>query len=79
MPFNTVCLVAGVIRAPLWTYLWTTGVGILPLGAGLSLLGSRLGESSPRLGATFWVPNALFIVLILAAWWIARRRASNRR
>ena len=75
VPFNTVCLVAGVVRVPLRTYAWTTGVGILPLGASLSLLGSRLGESSLRLGATFWVPNALFLVVILATWWVVRRRA----
>ena len=78
VPFNTVCLVAGVVRIPLWTYAWTTGVGILPLGASLSLLGSRLGESSFRLGATFWVPNALFLVAILATWWVARRRTRGR-
>ncbi len=75
VPFNTVCLVAGVVRVPLWTYAWTTGVGILPLGASLSLLGSRLGESSLRLGAPFWMPNALFLVAILATWWAVRRRA----
>ena len=78
VPFNTVCLAAGVIRAPLWTYVWTTCVGILPLGASLSLLGSRFGESSVRLGATFWAPNAIFLVAILATWWIARRRARRR-
>ena len=77
VPFNTVCLVAGVVRIPLWTYAWTTGVGILPLGASLSLLGSRLGESSLRLGVTFWVPNAIFLVAILATWWVARRRTRS--
>ena len=78
VPFNTVCLVAGVVRVPLWTYAWTTGVGILPLGVSLSLLGSRLGESTLRLGATFWVPNAMFLVFILATWWAVRRRARRR-
>ncbi|MDP8926236.1 MAG: VTT domain-containing protein [Actinomycetota bacterium] len=78
VPFNTVCLVVGVIRAPLWTYVWTTGVGILPLGAMLSLLGSRLGESSFRLGATFWVPNAIFLIAILTTWWVVRRRTRRR-
>ncbi len=78
VPFNTVCLVAGVVRVPLWTYAWTTGVGILPLGASLSLLGSRLGENTLHLGATFWVPNALFLVAILATWWVVRRRTRRR-
>ncbi|HZY66581.1 MAG: VTT domain-containing protein [Actinomycetota bacterium] len=74
VPFNTVCLAAGVIRAPFWTYAWTTGVGILPLGILLTLFGSRLGESTLRFGAAFWVPNAVFLSLILATWWVLRRR-----
>ena len=78
VPFNTVCLAAGVIRAPLWTYVWTTGVGILPLGIVLSLFGSRFGESGFRLGATFWALSAVFLVAILVTWWIARRRARRR-
>ena len=77
VPFNTVCLVAGAVRVPLWTYAWTTGVGILPLGASLSLLGSRLGESSLRLGVTFWVPNAVFLGAILVTWWVVRRRTRS--
>ena len=73
-PFNTVCLVAGVVRAPLWTYAWTTGVGILPLGILLTFFGSRMGENELQLGITFWVPNAIFLVLVLTTWWIFRRR-----
>jgi uncharacterized membrane protein YdjX (TVP38/TMEM64 family) len=78
VPFNTVCLAAGVIRAPLWTYVWTTGVGILPLGIVLSLFGSRFGESYFRLEATFWALSVIFLIVILVTWWIARRRARRR-
>ncbi len=78
VPFNAVCLAAGVVRAPLWTYTWTTGVGILPLGAAVSLLGSRLGESNLRLGANFWILSALFLIAVLAAWWFAWRRRRGR-
>lgn len=74
VPFNTVCLVAGVVRAPLLTYTWTTAAGILPLGILLTLFGSQLGESTLHLGFTFWVPNAIFLAIVLTTWWIFRRR-----
>lgn len=73
-PFNTVCLVAGVVRAPLWTYTWTTGVGILPLGVLLTFFGSRMGSNELQLGIAFWAPNVLFLALVLTIWWIFRRR-----
>ncbi len=73
-PFNTVCLVAGVVRAPLWTYAWTTGIGILPLGVLLTLFGSRMGQNELQLEAAFWLPNVLFLALVLTTWWIFRRR-----
>ncbi|CAN5904572.1 TVP38/TMEM64 family protein [soil metagenome] len=74
VPFNTVCLVAGVIRAPFWTYAWTTGVGILPLGILLTLFGSQFGESTLRLGFAFWLPSLGLLALMLMTWWILRRR-----
>lgn len=78
-PFNTVCLVAGVVRAPLWTYTWTTGVGILPLGTLLTIFGSRMGENELRLGIAFWVPNLVFLALVLTTWWFFRRNVRKRR
>ncbi|MGF1473442.1 MAG: TVP38/TMEM64 family protein [Rubrobacteraceae bacterium] len=77
VPFNTVCLAAGVVRAPLWTYTWTTGAGILPLGILLTLFGSRMGRDELQFGVTFWVPNILVLTLILATWWIFHRRNSR--
>ena len=74
VPFNTVCLAAGVVRAPLWAYAWTTGVGILPLGILLTLFGSRMGRDELQLGLTFWTPNVVILAFILATWWIFRRR-----
>jgi len=73
-PFNTVCLVAGVVRVPLRTYAWTTGVGVLPLGAMLTFFGSRMGRNELQLGIAFWAPNVLFLALVLTIWWIFRRR-----
>jgi uncharacterized membrane protein YdjX (TVP38/TMEM64 family) len=77
IPFNAVGLAAGAVRAPLWTYTWTTGVGILPLGATVTFLGSRLGEDRPHLGATFWALSGSLLIAVLAAWWIKRRRPRN--
>lgn len=74
VPFNTVCLAAGVIRAPLRTYVWTTGAGILPLGIMLTLFGSRFGESTFRMDVTFWAPNVVFLVIVLTTWWTFRYR-----
>ena len=78
-PFNTVCLVAGVVKAPLWTYAWTTGVGILPLGLLLTLFGSRMGNNELRLGIAFWIPNVIFLALVLTTWWLFRRRNVRNR
>ncbi len=78
IPFNAVCLGAGVVRAPLWTYAWTTGIGILPLGAALSFIGSTMGDSNPRLGITLWVLSGTLLFAVLAAWWLSRRRPPTR-
>lgn len=77
VPFNTVCLAAGVVRAPLWTYTWTTGVGILPLGIMLTLFGSRMGRDELQFGVTFWAPNVVILLLILTTWWAFRRRTAR--
>lgn len=79
VPFNTVCLAAGVVRAPFWTYTWTTGVGILPLGILLTLFGSRMGREELQLGITFWAPNVAILALILTTWWVYHRRHVRTR
>jgi uncharacterized membrane protein YdjX (TVP38/TMEM64 family) len=70
VPFNALCLGAGTVRAPLWTYVWTTGVGILPLGAFISYLGSQMGATTPHLGAPFWALSAALLATVLGAWWV---------
>lgn len=79
VPFNVVGLAAGAIRASLWTYTWTTGLGILPLGATVTLLGSRIGEDRPHLGTSFWILSASLLLIILVAWWLNRRRLQKHR
>jgi uncharacterized membrane protein YdjX (TVP38/TMEM64 family) len=73
VPFNAVCLAAGAVRAPLLTYAWTTGVGILPLAAVLSYLGSRVGEDASP-GPLFWAASLTLLALVLIAWWIHHKR-----
>lgn len=72
VPFNAICLAAGAIRAPLWTYVWTTGIGILPLMTALTFLGSRLGERQPHLGPSIWILSSTLLAAVLAAWWITK-------
>lgn len=79
VPFNAICLAAGAVRAPLWTYTWTTGVGILPLALLLSFTGSRFGESDPTFGTAFWILSILFLALVVAAWISFRRRTPHSR
>lgn len=78
VPFNAICLAAGVVRAPLWTYLWTTAVGILPLGILLTFAGSRFGESEPGFGATFWVMSVAFLAVVALAWVSFRRKMAAK-
>lgn len=79
VPFNAICLAAGAIRAPLWTYMWTTAVGILPLGVLLTFAGSRFGESGEALGTAFWVLSLVFLAAVAFAWISFRRRAGKSR
>lgn len=74
VPFNALCLGAGTVRAPLWSYTWTTGVGILPLGATISYLGSRMGQNELTLGAPFWAMISLLVAAVLSSWWYFRHR-----
>jgi len=46
VPFSLFGYVAGSARVPLWTFIWTTLVGYLPLTALFVYLGSRLEELS---------------------------------
>jgi uncharacterized membrane protein YdjX (TVP38/TMEM64 family) len=46
VPFSLTGYVAGAARVPLWRYMWTTGVGYLPLTVIFIYVGSRLDSFS---------------------------------
>jgi len=72
MPYSIVGYVAGAARVPLWRYLWTSIVGILPITAAATYLGNeldRLSASDPLL----WVAIAVLVALGFATWLTTRR------
>jgi uncharacterized membrane protein YdjX (TVP38/TMEM64 family) len=71
VPFSLFSYAAGSVRVPLGTFLWTSGVGYLPLTAFFAYLGSRLEELS--LGdPLLWVGVAVIIGLLLLTRRLAR-------
>ena len=65
VPFSLFGYVAGSARVPLWTFIWTTFVGYLPLTALFVYLGSRLEELSVN-DPAIWLGAAglIFFVFI---------------
>jgi uncharacterized membrane protein YdjX (TVP38/TMEM64 family) len=64
VPFSLFSYVAGSARVPLWTFLWTTAVGYLPLTVLFVYLGSRL-ESLSINDPAIWIGAAGLIFFIL--------------
>lgn len=68
--FNLINYAAGLTRVSWWTFLWTTGVGILPLTALMVYLGARMAEMSwPLLLGV----SAAGIAVIWGMHWAAKR------
>jgi len=42
--FNLINYAAGLTRVPLWTFVWTTGLGILPITVLSAYLGAQMKE-----------------------------------
>jgi uncharacterized membrane protein YdjX (TVP38/TMEM64 family) len=69
--FTLVNYAAGLTRLSWWTFLWTTGVGILPITFLMVLMGARMTELSwPLLLAV----SAVGIVVIAGLHRLAKRR-----
>jgi len=72
VPYNAVCYAAGIVRVPLRRFAWTTLVGIVPLTALATYLGSRLEQ--PDFGDwRIWAAIGGFTLLAVAAQLVERR------
>ena len=69
--FNLVNYAAALTHISWWTFLWATGLGILPL----TILLSVLGENVLDMPASLWL--AIFAVTLLA-WLLLRHRRGTR-
>jgi uncharacterized membrane protein YdjX (TVP38/TMEM64 family) len=72
IPFSLFSIVAGAARADLFTFVWTTAVGYLPLTAIFVYLGSRLEELSLT-DPLLWLGAAVLIALLLLTRGLHRR------
>ncbi len=67
--FNLINYAAGLTRVGWWTFLWTTGIGILPLTVFFVYLGEHMRDSD-------WSDWAMFAAAALVLW-LAIRRAQT--
>ncbi len=71
VPFSFFSYAAGSARVPVFTFMWTTAVGYLPLTAVFVYLGSRLEELSLD-DPLLWLGAAVIIGLLLLTRRLAR-------
>jgi uncharacterized membrane protein YdjX (TVP38/TMEM64 family) len=72
IPYNAICYAAGIVRVPQRRYAWTTLVGIVPLTALVTYLGSRLEQ--PDFGDwRIWAAIGGFTAVAVAAQLVERR------
>jgi uncharacterized membrane protein YdjX (TVP38/TMEM64 family) len=72
IPFSLFSMVAGAARADLFTFIWTTVVGYLPLTVVFVYLGSQLEELSPT-DPILWLGAAVLIGLLVVTRQVRRR------
>lgn len=78
VPFSLLSYVLGSVGVPLWTFVWTTLVGYLPLTVVFILLGSRLEEISAT-DPVIWGGALVVIGLLLLSRWALPRLAEERK
>ena len=78
VPFSFFSIAAGAARADLWTFLWTTAVGYLPLTAIFVYLGSKLETLSPT-DPILWIGAAVLIGLLVLTHYFQRRWSATPR
>ena len=72
VPFSLTCYACGVLRVPLWRFVWTTIVGFTPLTVLVVLFGARLQEPSLS-DPVLWITLVGALALVLLARPLARR------
>jgi uncharacterized membrane protein YdjX (TVP38/TMEM64 family) len=72
IPFSLFSMAAGAACADLFTFIWTTAVGYLPLTAIFVYLGSRL-ETLSATDPLLWIGAAILIVLLIGTRHFHRR------
>jgi len=65
--FNVVNYAAGLTKISLWTFSWTTGIGILPM----TILMVLLGDSVIKIPVWLWFALA---VLVIVLWYLKKHR-----
>lgn len=75
MSFNLINYAAGLAGVPRWTFIWTTGLGILPL----TVLSVLLGSQALHLPVYVWILGGLAVLIFLIAIRAVRRRTSSPR
>ncbi len=63
--FNLINYASGLARVPLWTFLWTTGMGMLPVTIIVVTMGANIDKLS-------WWHWALLLSAGLVAWALLR-------
>ena len=69
--FNLINYAAGLVRLTWWQFLWTTGVGILPL----TVLMVVMGDNIESLGWKSWT---LLLVAALSLWFVLYRTLKHQ-
>jgi uncharacterized membrane protein YdjX (TVP38/TMEM64 family) len=72
IPFSLFSMAAGAARANLFTFIWTTIVGYLPLTVVFVYLGSQLEELSPT-DPVLWLGAAVLIGLLVVSHRVRQR------
>jgi len=75
MSFNLINYAAGLAGVPRWTFIWTTGLGILPL----TVLSVLLGSQALHLPVYVWTLAGVAALLLLMAIRAARRLITSQR
>lgn len=63
--FNLINYAAGLTRIPLWTFLWATGLGILPLTVAMVVMGDRIESLSWQLWLLLGAAAAIAVLFVL--------------